>query len=792
MRKRILRPICILLGGCMFFGCAKTENDVKNKVSEHSEEIPGAEQGDKEETDGATATDKPDQLDRESPENPRSTEGKEDVPNIAENAVAGESDMSFELLENYKERNLPPVYTQDNETERYCNVLLNRNREIEYYTLAKESDGYSMWRYTLKEGETAEKQETSVDSESNAAWASKNGFSWFREPVGWIGEIKSRISHGRAVFLRGEDNHDYVWYMEEGEKPHLVKREGDSCVEITIPSWRITEQAVVAVLENGNIVSADAGRECFVYSQEDGSLLKRFECGWYESICVRGNIIYITTRGGASVQCYDAQEQEFLPTIEAGFDNSVRIALQDDTVYVCTPSGIFCAEENGTMFQKILEAGTFHFAKETGTLLKFFVIGDAFYIVYGEDKGCIKKYSLAEEGEVASSSLSIYSLTGNDIILDLISEFQNLYPDIELVYETGEGGDGSVSTADRIRALNARILAGDGPDVLLMDGLSAESYIEKGILEDMTPMLETVKGELMPNILSAYTMENKVYMLPLRIRIPVFLTTGQGAELYSTLEALVQYSEREGRVTPEYQSYMDLLEILYYNYTPEIVAESGEVDRAAIGEFLGLVKRFCVSEQAVEEQMDATAYLDGRPVGVLLKHNDADFAFMVINGGRALGVNPAAVESRGGEIVGNNRIFFPNGLLGVNKLSQKKELVRLFVEFVFSYEVQERDVASAGYPVCTRILDNFAQMDASNSSRSYGTPDGERISLRFFTQEESARMVQIVKEVNTPFSIDYSIWEIIRTVGEDYLKGNKDLDKSVEEIASRIQLYLYE
>ena len=53
-------------------------------------------------------------------------------------------------------------------------------------------------------------------------------------------------------------------------------------------------------------------------------------------------------------------------------------------------------------------------------------------------------------------------------------------------------------------------------------------------------------------------------------------------------------------------------------------------------------------------------------------------------------------------------------------------------------------------------------------------------------------MVQIVKEVNTPFSIDYSIWEIIRTVGEDYLKGNKDLDKSVEEIASRIQLYLYE
>ncbi|MDE7327201.1 MAG: ABC transporter substrate-binding protein [Lachnospiraceae bacterium] len=706
----------------------------------------------------------------------------------------GNSDLSFNSLENYKERNIPSIYTQDNENEWYCNVLLNKDGEIEYYTLSEDADGNSMWRYTLKEGETAKMQEVSGDSKENTqtVWNAKNGLSWFREPVHWIEEIKSKISYGRVVFFRGEDHNDYAWYMGEGEKPHLVRREGDSCTEILIPDWRITEQAVVAVLENGNIVSADVGRECFVYNQEDGSLLNRFECGWYESICVKGNIIYITTRGGASVQRYDAQEQEFLPTIEAGFDNSVRIALQEDSVYVCTPSGIFCAKETGTMFQKILEAGTFHFAKDTGNMLKFFVIGEAFYIVYGEDKGCIKKYSPMLEGEVASDSLTIYSLTSNDIILDIISEFQNEYPDIELLYETGEGGDGSVSIADRIRALNTRILAGDGPDMLLLDGLPADSYIGKGILEDMTPMLESVKGELMPNILSAYTVEDKIYMLPLRIRIPVFLTTGQEPGLYSTLEALVNYSERDGRITPEYQSYMDLLEILYYNYMPEIVSEAGEVNRASIAEFLGLVKRFCVSEQAVEEQMDRAIYMEGRAVGVLLNHHDADFAFTVINGGYTLGVNPAAVESRGGEIVGNNGLFFPNGLIGVNKLSNKKELARFFVEFIFSYDAQERDVASAGYPIYTPILDKFAQVDASNSSRSFGTPDGLRVSLRFFTQEESAKMIQIVKEVHTPFTMDDSIWEIFRTAGEDYLKGNKDLGKSVEEIAERIQLYLYE
>ena len=44
----------------------------------------------------------------------------------------------------------------------------------------------------------------------------------------------------------------------------------------------------------------------------------------------------------------------------------------------------------------------------------------------------------------------------------MISEFQDKYPDTEIIYETGEGSEGTVTVVDRIRALNARILAGDG------------------------------------------------------------------------------------------------------------------------------------------------------------------------------------------------------------------------------------------------------------------------------------------------------------------------------------------
>ena len=137
--------------------------------------------------------------------------------------------------------------------------------------------------------------------------------------------------------------------------------------------------------------------------------------------------------------------------------------------------GIYRAKQNGKEFQKVLDAGTYHFAKDSGVLLKFFVIGDAFYVVYGEDRGAIKKYSPAKEDDIATKSLTIYSMKSNDVILDMISEFQDKYPDTEIIYETGEGSEASVTAADRIRTLNARILAGDGPDILVLDGLPTES-----------------------------------------------------------------------------------------------------------------------------------------------------------------------------------------------------------------------------------------------------------------------------------------------------------------------------
>ena len=731
MKKYILFLVYSYLCCCLFFGCGKSESKENDLNNNHHNSVD------------------------------------ENIPANDKEVVNNE--IMFEILENYKEKNIPSVYEQGNEGEHYCNVCLDKDKKIIYYTCSEDSEGYHIWKYVLEE-----------DLDENNAF-------WRRETVLWTAELNEKISRGRITIFCGEDGYEYAWYIDDEERTHLVKQNEDSFVEIKNLDLRDTDFRQIAVLENGNIVSPDLGRECFIYSQEDGSLLKKFRSGWYESLCVEGSQVYITDQTGTFVQHYDAEQQKFSTIIEADFDTSVRIAIQNDDIYACTMKGIYRAPKTGGRFQKILDSGTYHFAKESGVLLKLFVIGDAFYILYGEDEGVIKKYfpKNLEETEIITNSLKIYSLESNDVIIDMISEFQDKYPDTEIIYEIGAGKEGSITISDCIRALNVRILAGDGPDILVLDGLPIETYCSKGILQDLTNDINDIKDKLLSNILMNFITENKIYMLPTHFSVPMFLTSGQDKEVYSSLKAFVEYSEKEGGVLPKNYLYSDFLEILYYNYTPKIVLEDGRVDKEKIAEFLELVKRLCESEQAVEEAKWAATYLEGRNSALPFAKGDIDFVFANLNGGYALGIYPDAASLRNGELIWNNGLFFPNTLLGINQLSENRERASDFIRFAFSYEVQNRNIS--GYPIHTMVLDEFAQLDHSDLT----TGDLE-LTLRYANQEQNEQMIQIVKQVHTPLVIDKAVWEIIEKESMEYLKGEKSLDDSVEAIASSVQLYLYE
>lgn len=201
-------------------------------------------------------------------------------------------------------------------------------------------------------------------------------------------------------------------------------------------------------------------------------------------------------------------------------------------------------------------------------------------------------------------------------------------------------------------------------------------------------------------------------------------------------------------------------------------------------------KRFCESEGISGTTDHSRTYLQGYSGANDLLYGNAKFMFVLVNGGSELAELPSIVKYKNGEIVGNNGVFFPSAMLGVNSMSKKKDLAYLFFQFAISNEVQKRHIFFSGYPIDVKVLDKFANTDLSHIVVAGGN-NGE-LDFSYFTKEESAQMIGIAKNVSTPFTVNASVWQIIENESVEYLKGEKGLEECVDVIASRVQLYLYE
>lgn len=131
-----------------------------------------------------------------------------------------------------------------------------------------------------------------------------------------------------------------------------------------------------------------------------------------------------------------------------------------------------------------------------------------------------------------SKELSIYSLEEKGWIRYAGQLFQKEHPDVLVRYETGMDGDNAVSREDALKNLNTRLLAGDMPDVLILDEMDIEQYAEKGVLKELDHVLQPYldDGILYRNIVEGMRMtdNNKIYSVPMMVYLPLWL----GEEMY--------------------------------------------------------------------------------------------------------------------------------------------------------------------------------------------------------------------------------------------------------------------
>ncbi|MDL2219520.1 hypothetical protein LJC04_04170 [Ruminococcaceae bacterium OttesenSCG-928-O06] len=179
-----------------------------------------------------------------------------------------------------------------------------------------------------------------------------------------------------------------------------------------------------------------------------------------------------------------------------------------------------------------------------------------------------------DDDAVATSDnvLRVYSLYDNYSVRLGLSEFKRQNPDVTVQYETAfdpyadggampmsrgggtsGGGDTGMTEEDALRALNTELLNGTGPDVLILDGLPVESFIEKGILEDLAGVLDG-NGDLLQPLVAPMYQDGKIYAVPTNFFVPTLFGESGYVESLADFDTFLA-AIKDGVGIPEYIEY---------------------------------------------------------------------------------------------------------------------------------------------------------------------------------------------------------------------------------------------
>lgn len=294
------------------------------------------------------------------------------------------------------------------------------------------------------------------------------------------------------------------------------------------------------------------------YRGGDGSRLKSVEgfanLAHYHVSC-DGNHISVKNAQNGTIQLYDLSSGEIISEQSCEeFGQNAFAWLDGETLYMADSTGIFRQASNGTIWEKLVDGELTSLSTPSKSLAA--VTEDAsngFYAVLRSPSGMsLMHYTYsADTPTLPDTELTIFTLEDHNIIRQAISEFQRQNPNVKVNLQIGLGNGADAATVqDVIRSLNTEILNGNGPDLLILDGLPAQSYIDKGVLADLTEFAGQMDG-LMKNLLAGYQQDGKLFAIPAQFTLPIYLSKDGGGSI-SDFSALVAQAEAGAGNTPPY------------------------------------------------------------------------------------------------------------------------------------------------------------------------------------------------------------------------------------------------
>lgn len=577
-------------------------------------------------------------------------------------------------------------------------------------------------------------------------------------------------------------------------------------------------------------------REVNLETGELGSNLNELETSLL-TFCCAGEDAYMlgwssgsVCRGGVTEALSGVLGEQVVASLQATEGSEPKITFwenSDGYLFFTTHDGLYSYAPGGSVTEELVSGGRSSLGDPTFFPKALTGAEDGSFYVLGQGaEAALYHYVYDPEAPTQPSiQLRLYSLYEDENLRQMVSQYQKSHPEVAIDLEIGLTGEDGVTVADALRTLNTEILAGSGPDLICLDGFNIDTYLEKGILADLSGVLNQA-GPLLEQVTNCYAQDGKVCAVPTTFAIPAMY----GAEKYVSqihdLDSLVAAAKQAKEENPDRERIVNAMypitmaDLYYDSCSAAWVNPDGTLDAEKLAAFYAAMKELYALDESFRQAnaewmaefaeefengeyyfapgdytgLGGVSYIYGDicylPTGTL----DGMYAWssVVLAGEKDyLSVGYRTIPLSGQA----SNVFLPRRIMGILTTAAHPQAAETFLTFMLSDEVQAKDLTT-GFPVnqvtFERELSEDRYVDSIITMGSAVQGTSVSYSAQWPNASQRQQLKGWVDDLTTPALTDRTIRSKVMDQMVDCCNGKITPQQAADAALRSLNLYLSE
>ena len=497
---------------------------------------------------------------------------------------------------------------------------------------------------------------------------------------------------------------------------------------------------------------------------------------------------------------------------------------EQNNIFIACKEGVTRVNQDGDIIEKIIDGKLCSLSSYDA--IQGMIYNSEIYLVYryydkyNKQQIKVKKYTYDESvPTVPKEVLTVWGVIESETLKRTVASYRQNYPDRPISFETlysdsqWEEQNGMVKEEDLDR-LNTEILAGEGPDVLLLDALPIDVYGKQGIFADLSDCINNQEQPIIDNLAEAYKNEEGIYAIPLKFSM--ILAVGERELLNEgfSLEKIAAYQEEHKNEKVMFKIHEEhRINMMLDLWQDKLIDNEGHINKEGITNYLVSLNSInrknskgWGGEHWRVEFTPQTALSINLVKADIVKVDNMPELQCIVN---ILEQMPNCMMTD--NIEGQKNIVQPQQVVAISKNSKHQEAAKDFIKLALSSELQEdqamlsslqREGLPTNFNALTEILLNnqHRKEKVGNNEISYnkwldGGEYGGALSYEwqeFGHLDEMKNFLERCKTAEVQKPIDEVVRRIISEEGMRYFNEEITLEAAVNNIVEKMELHMME